>query len=156
MYEPRYIQYLNLPLVPQELIDQLSRNFDEYEKSSDPVYINHEHYWWSKSFNEEINAWCQQNICADMYFGFQAATGILRIHKDPYPKVKLNYLIEPGGDNVLTEFFSEDHSKKLASYQIEPNRWHLIDVKVPHHIINTEPGKIRFAITGRVFTDTTR
>ena len=150
MYTPRYIQYVNLPQIPEEILDRISRNFDEYRKSPG-TQINPDTYWWSDSFNEEINQWGQQNICADMYFAFQAAAGDLRVHKDHQTKIKLSYLLDCGGDNVLTEFF-DDQNNKLASYCIEPNRWHIFKADTAHQVINTSPGQIRFSITARIFS----
>lgn len=151
MYTPRYIQYVNLPQIPEEMLNRINRDFDQYRKQPGNV-ANPDTYWWSDSFNEEINQWCQQNICADMYFGFQAAVGDLRLHKDFHTKIKLTYVLDSGGDRVLTEFFDDDYTTKLASYCIEPNRWHIFKADTAHQVVNTEPGKIRFSITGRIFS----
>ena len=151
MHEPRYIQYLNLPTLPNELISRINRNFEEYQKQPGKVY-NTDTYWWSDSFNEEVNQWCQQNICAEMYFGFQAVVGDMQLHTDQVTTIKINYILNCGGSNVLTEFFDESHTHKLASYCIEPNRWHIFKANSPHQVFNIEPGQTRFAITGRIFS----
>ena len=149
MYTPRYIQYVNFPPIPKELLDRINRDFAQYCK--EPGRFNSDTYWWSDSFNEEINQWCQQNICADMYFAFQVATGNMVPHKDSGTKIKINYVIDTGGLNVLTEFFDDDFTTKLASYCIEPHRWHIFKADTAHQVINIEPGKVRFSITGRIF-----
>jgi hypothetical protein len=148
MYPVRYIQYFNLPVIPDSILKSLNFNFDEYIKKENVE----NHYWWSDSFNKEINEWGQANICPDMYFAFQAAYGDMGKHKDHNTKTKINFLISTGGSNVLTEFWSDDQETKLASYCIEPMRWHIFKSDTTHSVTNTEPGKLRFGITGRIFS----
>jgi hypothetical protein len=150
MFKPRYIQYLNLPQIPDDLLQKINKDFNSYKKQ--PGHYNQDTYWWSDSFNNEINDWCQKNICADMYFGFQASTGNLDLHKDHVTKTKLTYLLDCGGDNVLTEFFDDDYRTKLATYIIQKNRWHIFKADTSHRVLNVESGKIRFSITGRIFS----
>ena len=107
----------------------------------------------SYTFNKEVNAWCQENICADMYFAFQIMNGNLGIHKDFGTKTKLIYLLELGGENVITNFYEDDKITVTHSYVIESHRWHILKADSYHSVINVEPGKYRFSITGRVFPD---
>ena len=146
MLPSQHIQYLNFPPIPQDIIDNLTLEFEQYQKQTN----NPANWWWSDSFNQEINEWCQKNICADMYFAFQHAIGGLPIHKDT-SKIKLNYVLSTGGSDVITSFYDEDKTTVLNSYCIEPQRWHLIKVDVYHGVTNAEPGQYRFSVTGQVF-----
>jgi hypothetical protein len=150
MYPDRCMQYLNLPHPPQEVLNSINKNFDEYTRKI-PGRVHPDSYWWSDNFNFEVNKWCQENISAEMYFAFQAINNSMRPHVDTGTSIKLLYLVDAGGSNVLTEFFDKDNTK-IGSYCIEPFRWHLLRVDIPHQVINMEPGKTRFAINGKVFT----
>jgi hypothetical protein len=146
MLPAQHIQYLNLPPIPQEFIDKLTLNFDQYQKNTnDP-----NNWWWSDSFNQEINKWCQKNICSSMYFAFQYAVGGLPVHKDT-SKIKLNYVLNTGGSDVITSFYDEDKTTVLNSYRIDPQRWHLIKVDVFHGVKNISADSYRFSVTGQVF-----
>lgn len=147
MYEYEYIRYLNLPQLPQSVLDLINMNLDEYEKK----VVRLETYTWSDSFNEEVNRWCQENICKTMYWGFQIIESDVVVHKDVGPLTKLNYILIPGGDNVVTEFYAEDKTTLVNSVTIEPRRWHLLKADSYHAVRNIEPGKKRFSITGKVF-----
>jgi hypothetical protein len=141
------IRYLNLPSIPEDIISQLNRNFDQYQKKSSALI---EHYTWSDSFNSEINQWCQKNICDTMYWGFQIMTGDMQIHQDFGTLTKLIYLIDAGGNNVYTNFY--DNDKNIThSYVIETNRWHILKADSYHSVIGIEPGQTRFSLTGRIF-----
>ena len=62
---------------------------------------------------------------------------------------KLIYLVELGGNNVLTNFYEEDKITVTNSYNIEARRWHILQAEKYHSVHNVE--SVRFSITGRVF-----
>lgn len=147
MYQPRYIQYLNLPLIPQDILDSVPRDFDLYQGHKNEQFKT---YLWSDSHNKELNHWCQANICPDMYFGFQIITGDMQAHKDTGTLTKIVYLIETGGDAVSTNFF-DDQDNLVASYHILKHRWHVLKADTKHSVTNIQPGQVRFSVTGRIF-----
>jgi hypothetical protein len=136
---------LNLPQIPAGIVDNLNYNFDQYNQHNRLG----DAYLWSDSFNQEVNAWCQANICEDMYWGFQIISGDLPAHKDIGTEIKLTYLINTGGDRVLTNFYAEDKITVTDSYMIPEGRWHLLQANRYHGVHNVE--STRFSVTGRVF-----
>lgn len=144
------IRYLNLPSIPQDLVDRLVYDFDQYERK----WTSKEHnYTWSDSFNEEINEWCRKNICEDMYFAFAIIEGNIPPHKDGGTLTKLSYLLRTGGDNVITSFYNEEQTEVTHAVKIEPFRWHLIKTDAWHGVQGIEPGQTRFSLIGRVFPE---
>ena len=151
MYQPRFIQYLSLPPLPDNLISEISLDPADYTlRAHGPG--NLETYIWTDDHNKKLDAWCKQNICPDMYFAFQILHTSNNIHKDNGTTVKLNYVMSTGGSNVLTEFYDDDKTTLLDSYHIEPHRWHILKVNTYHRVINLEPGQFRFAVTSRIFS----
>lgn len=143
-----YIRYINLPPLPVDLVADIPRDFSLYQRKANSIFDT---YMWTDSHNERLNAWCQQNICSDMYFAFQVITGDMAAHKDKETKIKINYLLQTGGDQVHTEFFDEDRVTKLASYVIPAHKWHILKADSYHSVSNIDPGQVRFSITGRIF-----
>ena len=138
--------------MPAEIVSCIDRNYNNYKKSrGGGLSTNTNNYWWSDSNNLQINDWCQRNICPDVYFAFQAVEHDLNLHKDNMTKVKLTYVLDCGGENVITEFWDDTQDTCLASYKIEPMRWHIFNASTVHRVIGMAPGRTRFAITGRVF-----
>ena len=142
------IRYLNLPKIPEDLIARVNFNFEQY---SDNVAYDNKAYIWSDSFNTEINQWCKENICQDMYWGFQIINSDLAVHKDRGTEIKLIYLLRTGGDDVVTYFLDEDQKTVTKQYIIEPNRWHILKANAYHGVKNVT--EVRFSITGRVFPE---
>ena len=57
----------------------------------------------------------------------------------------------PGGPNVITEFYNDDLTTKLASYSIPANKWHIFKADTYHSVSNIDPDQIRLGITARIF-----
>jgi hypothetical protein len=146
MYEPRWLQYIDLPPIPEALIKELDQNFDAFAPKS-----QYENYVWSDSFNHQINDWCQKNICQNMYWGFQIMQGDVPKHKDVGTQTKFIYLITSGGDQVHTRFWADDGETQLADYVTECGRWHLLKADTMHSVEGIQPKSVRFSVTGRVF-----
>lgn len=149
MYPSSAIRYLNLPALPQELADSIPRDFDAYEKKIQGK--KSVGYVWTDSHNHAVDAWCKKNICDSVYFAYQIISGDMVIHKDQGTKTKFIYLLQSGGSDVWTEFYAEDQVTVIQREKIELNRWVLMKVDCYHRVVGVEPGKVRFAITARVF-----
>ena len=148
-YPYKYYRYINLPRIPDEILSQINPNFELYEKKD--AGRHGDIYTWSDSFNQAINNWCQQNICDEMYWGFQIIRGDLVPHIDNVTKVKMTYLVDTGGQDVVTEWYAEDKTTVIDSVVLEANRWHILRVDTWHGVRNVSPDSARLSITGRIF-----
>lgn len=146
MYKPRYIQYINLPQVPVELINELPADLASYKTAKA------QNYHWSDTHNAKIDAWGKENICADMYFAFQLMTGNLPIHQDIGTSTKLIYVLGTGGARVYTRFWNDDYNL-IDEYVIEQHKWHILKADTLHSVEGIEPEEMRWSITARVFGD---
>jgi hypothetical protein len=131
------------------VIQGINPNFDSYEKKDAGRHGNI--YTWSDSFNQEVNDWCQRNICDEMWWGFQIIRGDLVPHIDNVTKSKLTYLVSLGGEKVVTDWYKDDKTTVVDSVIFESHRWHMIKVDEYHGVKNVQPGLIRLSITGRIF-----
>ena len=143
------VRYLNWPKLPDELVELI---LSDISKNKNMSLGDLENYKWTTAYKTKVKAWCDANIASNLIWGVQVITGDLAIHYDYPTKVKISYIIETGGDNVLTEFYEDiEKTKPLHSLNIEPFRWHILHVCVPHQVRGVEPGKVRISLTGRIF-----
>jgi uncharacterized protein YbbK (DUF523 family) len=91
------------------------------------------------------------NICPEMYWGFQIIRGDMKPHLDNVTISKMNYVIDPGGSDVMTEWYDPDGITVIDSVVLESHRWHILKVDTLHGVKNLDPGAVRFGITGRIF-----
>jgi len=61
------------------------------------------------------------------------------IHKD-FRKHALNYVIDPGGDDVITEFYDDDENL-IASYKQDPGEWYFLNSGHYKHCVKGITGK---------------
>lgn len=162
------IQYQDqLPKIPQELIDQLLREYEQHEVQ----FINPERVLTDGEKNipnvfykrwgvpDELETWIQQNISNrfDM-LGFQIHDAAVRggdhhlPHTDKYPrKWVLNYVIEAGGDNAVTSFYQEKGHPAIRGHLTRPGCREDLELLTAERI---EPGRW-VVLAGLVIHDVT-
>ena len=72
----------------------------------------------------------------------------LGLHKDLGRKRAYNYIIEPGGDNVLTCWHDEEKNL-IESHCINVHRWHKLNVDVFHSVENVTRPRISITINDK-------
>ena len=83
-------------------------------------------------------------------FYFQLTTN-LDVHVDVGSDVKLIYFVDTGGDNVFTEFYSNDGKKLLQSIQLVSHKWYALKTSINHSVRGVDKSRTRFSIVGRLF-----
>ena len=149
MQNGRYFQYLNLPTLPQSLIAKLNFDVTEYSRKTESQVL--ESFLWSDDHNRDLDKWGKEFVGSDLYFAFQIMGRDVPIHKDQGSICKLNYILDPGGNNVITQWWADDKITMLQEVTLKTGRWHIFRSDVYHSVNNIEPGKSRFAITARLF-----
>ena len=145
------VRYLNLPTIPLDLIQEEISILKSNTDPSNRVFPN---YKWTSASKTKIENWCNANISENLVWGLQVMSGDLILHVDAPTKIKISYIIETGGNNVITEFYKDFEIKPenlLDKICIEPFRWHILNVNTPHRIIGVDQGKTRISLTGRIF-----
>lgn len=164
--------YLNFPVLPKHLEQTILDEKDNvylkrYEESN-----AREVYGTKISFvNDPIRIWIQANVISKFpknfntnknficihkhdyieYTGnswgreYNNARGIVPVHKDFGRHYGLNYLINPGGEDVYTLWYDDDF-KELKRIKIEPHRWCILSTKVLHEVQGIESDKDRISI----------
>lgn len=147
MYSNRYIQYLDLAPIPDHVVASLDFDVDRHCRHDNAQ--RHGPYIWSDYQTSVLNEWCKQNISRDLYYGIQLMTADVPRHIDIGTKVKINYLIDCGGHQVITNFYDHDKITLLDSYQIDQGRWHIFKADTCHEIINIQ--STRISVTAKIF-----
>jgi len=128
---------INLPHPPNEVMNAVI----------DAVTVSLDLYTWIPA-PEVVQEWAKKNISTDMYWGIQIITGNMPKHKDIDTRVKFNYIIQTGGSDVLTGFYSDD-GQLIETVNFVPYTWYLMDVATAHSVVGVE--STRISLTGRVF-----
>jgi hypothetical protein len=148
-----------LPQIPKNLLEHYDNNVNNpfhvslrNRKNNIDIDVHH-------ITDIKLKTWLKFNICqdADSYTAsFAQGTNNISSqlpHVDFSRRYTLNYILDTGGDNVLTNFYCEDGFNLLRtdipdrsyqyknlnlidSVQFEPNRWHILNTKIIHGVTN--------------------
>lgn len=160
--------YLDIPSLPTEFIDQCKQNIDMIDNND---FLNtknkKEGIGHSVTFiPNHITSWIKQNCIAPLFKGeipyeahgfmlhvshyikHEQGNGIHPIHFDYGREYAINYVIDPGGDNVVTSWYEDDKKTIIEEVEIEPFRWHIIKVKPTYHgVRGIRLGRLRCVIS---------
>jgi hypothetical protein len=131
-----YIKELNLPKLPAELEAMVL----EY-KNPGPGYQ------WITA-NSDITDWCNQNICPTTHWGIQLINRNIAVHTDTYSQVKINYIVETGGDPVTN--FYDNNNNLTDSIVCKPKTWYIMKTDQLHEVVNMNR-HTRISVAGKIF-----
>jgi len=160
--------YLNLPQLPVELEQLCLKNIDLIDNHEDLNRLNKlEGIGHSITFIPSVvHVWLKRNILfpnfnpvteemlnktmlhVSHYIKHPEGTGVHPTHFDYGRNYAINYIIDTGGDNVVTYWTEDDRKTIIKEIVIEPRRWHVIKVKPDlHGVKGIRIGKLRNIIS---------
>jgi hypothetical protein len=160
-----YFEYLDtLPSVSTDLLNEARHaSLNRVSTFVDPEFPTYQFYL----LRGKIREFTESIFNFEHSVAVQVIKNGVPVHVDIGRRVAYNYIIETGGTNVLTAYFNIDdfiqdrtniHLKLLPKLDcppaepiytvcIEPNRWHKLNVSIPHSVLNIESESERIAIT---------
>lgn len=132
-----YIKYLDhFPTVPENLLDPVE---SIVAQSSENMLVRNFAHFQYKTINNDLDAWIHSKFRMKCYAKYQVIYQGIPIHKDnpAFPgdrRIAFNYILEPGGPNVITTVYDEDKTTILQSECIFPKKWHSLVVEKYHGV----------------------
>lgn len=160
--------YLNLPQVPNDLENLCLKNIDLIDNDQRLNELNKlEGIGHSITFiPTDVSEWLFHNILkphfnpipvemmtntmlhVSHYIKHPEGTGVHPTHIDYGRNYAINYIIDPGGDNVTTFWTDTDQITVTKEINIEPRRWHVIKVNPDWHgVKGIRIGRLRSIIS---------
>jgi len=141
-----YIEYIDLPTIPEHLIEPLPEIINKSPKNFS--YVSSEYaYFKTRYVNDDLKSWLQPLFEFEIHPQYQLVYDGLPIHVDRGNRIfAYNYLLDTGGNDVKTAIYDENH-KLLQSEKLELKRWHRINTAMPHSVHGINPNKVRIAIS---------
>lgn len=142
-----YIEFLDFPTVPEELLDPISSILDR-PKIPSALRPTGGIWFQSKRINSTLCTWLTSVFPFEFVAQYQIIKCGLPIHRDKGRNLAYNYLLQHGGTNVVTSVY--DNSRKILQCEIIPlKKWHKIEIHNLHGIsgLDTEGARIALSIT---------
>jgi hypothetical protein len=153
-----YIEYIDLPSVPEHLIEPLQDIINKPPKNFSFIAPEYP-FFKTRNVSDDLEVWLQTIFKFDVWPQYQLVFDGVPIHIDPGPGpgepgsidpggriFAYNYLLDTGGDNVKTAIYDKNNNL-LQSEELELKRWHRINTGMPHAVHGINPDKIRIAIS---------
>lgn len=141
-----YIEYINLPKVPENLIEPLDVIINKPPISDSDPPPDHP-YYKARHVNDDLLIWLKSILDLEMRPRYQLLYDGLPIHTDKGKRVlAYNYLLDLGGENVKTTVYDNQYNP-LQIEQLELKRWHRIDTGMLHGVSGIDPNRVRIAIS---------
>ncbi len=138
------LEYLDLPTIPDEWLLSLDE-IKQLPLYSPPNLEERNLYFLRQLKDQRIIDLLQPSFDFDIreHIFYQYIGANLGVHTDFGRKTAINYIINTGGDNVITKWFSG--SDVIFEEIIPEKRWHKIMVNINHCVENITSD--RYAIT---------
>lgn len=123
--------YTDFPRLPDYLLEDVYSSVNDNILYSDKQFLRYKLLKCSRRINDFVSSIFGKTV----HCGIQTILDNQGVHIDYKRTVVYNYIIEPGGESVVTNFYATlDKSKKIESVCIEPFRWHRLRVFLPHEV----------------------
>ena len=141
-----YIEYIDLPPVPEHLIEQLQDIVNKPPKNFS--YVSQENQFFKTRYvSNDLKSWLQPLFEFEIYPQYQLVYDGLPIHIDKGNRIfAYNYLLDTGGDDVKTAVYDENY-KLLQSEKLELKRWHRLNTGMLHTVYGMDPNRVRIALS---------
>ena len=141
-----YIEYVNLPSIPEHLIDSIQDIINKPPKNFSNISSEYL-YFKTKYVNDDLKLWLQSIFDFEIHPQYQLVYDRLPIHIDKGNRIfAYNYLLDTGGTNVITAIY-DDKYKLVQTEKLELKRWHRINTSMMHGVHGIQPNKVRIAIS---------
>jgi hypothetical protein len=138
-----YIDFLTI--LPKELINEI------YDSITAPSYwLNKETDDYSVfSGTEKIYNFIHLQLDIKYRASIQVIKNTIPIHIDIGRSIVFNYIIDTGGNNIDTIFYSKNNDDYtiIESHCIEPFKWHRLNVSTPHSVSTILPNNKRISLS---------
>ena len=143
-----FINYLSLPSIPSELLEDLDtiRSLPFAEETP----FKEGNKFRLKNVNSSLHEYLKPMFPFEIFCRYQFVYNGIPIHVDYKDntgrKYAINYLLDCGGDNVVTNIYDRTY-QLIESKCIELHKWHVIHTDQLHDVKNIDPNKVRIAIS---------
>lgn len=120
---------LNIPKIPEHLILPLEEILE-----LENVFEGDSNNYTVHDVQKELKEYLQPLFPNYRKFRYQTMTGDIPVHVDNSRDFAINYIIDPGGDNVHTVWYEEDRITPTQDAKFPAQQWHEIQVNLYHNV----------------------
>jgi hypothetical protein len=139
-----YIEYLNLPPVPEELLYPIQDIINNPPKPGSKIPASY-HYFQTRLVSQQLFDWVREQFKSDCYTQYQIVREGIAIHTDAGRDVAFNYILQTGGGNASTNIYDKDKNL-IYSQIIQPKRWHRLKTDEYHNVTGITTDRVAISV----------
>jgi len=123
--------YIDLPDIPENLLTEAYNSVNDNIPLVNLPFRNYKLLQCRQNLKDYVGSFFKNPVIC----GIQTIVDNQGVHIDYNRTLVYNYIIDPGGDNVTTNFYVDlKKTKKIESICINPFKWHKLKVFIPHEV----------------------
>jgi hypothetical protein len=138
-----FVKGIALPEVPSDLLTIVRQQALDWVES---VKGTNKMYRWIP-VTPAVEKWCKENVCEYAQWAVQVLIADLPKHTDENSQVKIQYILDTGGENVISKSYKNDYV--VHSMVCDANKWYILHTDKFHGVYGVTG--IRIALAGKVF-----
>lgn len=124
-----YYKYLDLPAPPTTLVYNLEQTLQ-----LENIFGGHTNNYTIHECPDELAYWLKGIFPSCNKFRYQTLTKDIPCHIDRGRTSCINFLLDTGGNNVSTAWYTDEFGDKIEEVVLERNRWHELQVDQWHTV----------------------
>lgn len=138
-----FTKEIKFPQIPNEIADIVRQQAIQWVEFDN---IAKENYGWIPA-NVIVDKWGKENICEYAQWAVQVLIADLPKHIDENSQVKIQYVLETGGKNVISKSYKNNYV--VHSMVCDANKWYILKTNEFHGVYGVTD--VRISLAARIF-----
>jgi hypothetical protein len=138
-----FAKEIKFPRIPDEIADNVRQQAIKWVEHDN---VAKENYGWIPA-NTVVDKWCKENVCEYAQWAVQVLIADLPKHIDENSQVKIQFLLETGGKNVISKSYKNNYV--VHSIVCDADKWYILKTDEFHGVYGVTG--VRIALAAKIY-----
>jgi hypothetical protein len=138
-----FAKEIKFPQIPNDIADIVRQQAIKWVEHDNTAKEN---YGWIPA-NTVVDKWCKENVCEYAQWAVQVLIADLPKHIDENSQVKIQFLLETGGKNVISKSYKNNYV--VHSIVCDADKWYILKTDEFHGVYGVTG--VRIALAARIY-----
>ena len=138
-----FAKEIKFPRIPDEIADNVRQQAIKWVEHDN---VAKENYGWIPA-NTIVDKWGKENVCEYAQWAVQVLIADLPKHIDENSQVKIQFLLETGGKNVISKSYKNNYV--VHSIVCDADKWYILKTDEFHGVYGVTG--VRIALAAKIY-----
>jgi hypothetical protein len=138
-----FAKEIKFPQIPNDIADIVRQQAIKWVEHDNTAKEN---YGWIPA-NTVVDKWCKENVCEYAQWAVQVLIADLPKHIDENSQVKIQFLLETGGKNVISKSYKNNYV--VHSIVCDADKWYILKTDEFHGVYGVTG--VRIALAAKIY-----